>query len=304
MIKSFRDILESALAQERRRAVADWRALSIFREAEVTIPRSERRWEKAPFSIEEVGPVLRRMVTSGQLARIPGVSGVFEVRTPYASTLQPLQPLEVAFEANPFASVVYLSALVFHGLSTAFPRQLQLLIPRQRTSAIGPPGTPTDSHISLSEIHTRAPKTILGQEIVWYKTHPQRLLGLQEYSPSGYPIRVASIERALFDCLARPEESGGWNAATAAWEQGWDRIDPEALCTITDQMGIAVMRQRIGFALERFGFRSDRLDRWASRTSRGGSSRLLSGHPFSSRFDSRWNLSINAPVEEFGQSTT
>ena len=226
---------------------------------------------------------------------------MYEVRSPYAQLLQAPDEFEILFEAHPLATVALGYALVFHGLTDTHPRQIHLLIPDQGRAGLSPPGIPSDQ-VPWAFLRPRTPARVLSSTVHWQRTASSRLVGLVEIAPRGYPIRVTSLERTLLDAISRPDAIGGWEEVLRVWRRAWDRMDPPTLEVLTDQLGVRILRQRVGVLLERLGYRSVRLDRWAKESSRGGSSKLHSGRPFAPQFDPRWNLSLNAPLDSLGDS--
>ena len=81
-----------------------------------------------------------------------------------------------------------------------------------------------------------------------------------------------------------------------AWALARDRIDLDVLVHQVDRFDVAVLRQRVGYLLDRLDLSDPRIERWRTSARRGGSSKLVGAEPYASSYDERWNLSLNAPI--------
>lgn len=288
-------ILEQ-LAAERRRVLSDWRALVLLRRATLATPASARRWEQFPTAVDEVHPILRRMVGRGEVQPIHGLRHVYEVTVPYAR-LAPLSEEEILMEAHPYAALSHLSALAFHGLTDMLAKELVAIAPTADIPGMYPPGTTAQDWLGLDLIPGRRVKQVLRRPVRWIHIKPERYFGIGHYQPHGYTILVTTPERTLLDALQSPEVSGGLDNVLEAWLLARDTLDVDALVHFVERFDINLLRQRAGFLLEELGLAHAALDRWQALAGRGGSSRLLASAPYASTFSERWNLSINAPVD-------
>jgi hypothetical protein len=74
-------------------------------------------------------------------------------------------------------------------------------------------------------------------------------------------------------------------------------LDVDAVVYQVERLGVVVLRQRVGFVMERLGLSHAALGEWCARTDRGGSRKLLASAPYAPRYDESWDLSINAPTD-------
>ncbi len=110
-------------------------------------------------------------------------------------------------------------------------------------------------------------------------------------------MRVTTPERTLVDGLVDPEPSGGLENVLRAWSIARDSIDVDSVVYQAERLGVGVLRQRVGYVMEELGLSHLSLEEWRLASSRGGSSKLLAAASYSPRYDERWDLSINAPVD-------
>jgi predicted transcriptional regulator of viral defense system len=297
MKKTIGRALTELMAAEQRRVISDWRALLLLRRATRRLPAEERRWSTEPTSLEDIHAILARLTSLGEFRRVEDVPYVFEVQAPYARSGQ-VEEEEVLMEVHPLAALGYATALVFHGLTDEFPQQTHAILPSAEDSSLLPPGTETSDWEGLSHAVGRTPATVMGRPVRWHRLSvaPSEI-GVAEYWPRGYPVRVTTPERTLLDGLHHPEWCGGIDKVLRAWLQARDTLDIEALVTLVDTYDVAVLRQRAGFVMEKLELPHPRLAEWTGLARRGGSSKLVASEPFASSYDERWKLSINAPVD-------
>lgn len=290
------DAILNALSEDYRRVLSRWRAFVYLRRASSEYAANDRRWSNIPESVADMDPLFRRMRTSGLIESVEGAPGCYSVSTPFAQVL-PLREEELLFEANPYAVLTHYSALVFHGLTQNRPNLL--------TAWVGEPGwaipigtTQDDwSDIALPQVHR--PHRVLEQDVRWFNRFSDFEFGVQTRYSGPVEVRVTDRERTLIDSLNWPEYAGGIVNVIQAWEMAQGFANIETIVDYTERYGIAILRQRVGFVAELVGFSHSRFDEWAHRSQRGGSNRLVSTRPFGSDVNSRWKLSINAPVEAF-----
>lgn len=236
------------------------------------------------------------MTSRGEVTAIPHLHDLFEVTVPYARAGL-LDEREILFEANPYATLSHFSALTFHGLTDAQPRKLMATVPRTQTGELLPIGTNPQDWEGVVRPAGRRPDSILGTPVHWQQVKPERFFGFAEYRPFGYPLRVTTPERTLIDALQAPDLCGGTDNVLRAWLMAGATIDLDSLISLSERFGVAVLRQRVGFILERLELSHPRLEVWQAAAKRGGSSRLVGSEPFAATFDERWNLSLNAPID-------
>lgn len=287
-------ILEQ-LAGEGRLVLSDWRAMVYLRRATFFLPPAQRRWSKMPSNRREVWPSLHRMEKRGELDSLKGLSHFYRASVPYARN-QPLDQGEVLMEAHPYASLGYLSALSFHRLTEMMPKNLIVLASKDNKGGLLPADTNADDWEGIEKINgTRIPR-VLGTPVRWRTVQPERYFGFDLYRQYGYPVRVTTPERTLIDGLIDPEASGGLENVLQAWALSASTLDVDSVVNNVEFLGERVLRQRVGFILERLGLDHPSLKEWSGDTVRGGSSKLLGSAPYSPTYDEHWDLSINAPI--------
>lgn len=292
--------LEYELASKRRRVVSDWRTPILLHQALKRIPEYERRWSAAPETTQEARTLLQRLSSARKLISYREYPGLYRVTSAYALQT-PIEEDELIMELHPFAALSHYSALVFHQLTEDLPNQLHVSIPSGRSQSVMPVGTErADWTLVMSPIVGRQPLQIEGTEVVWHRL--DKFFGFSEYSPKGYPVRVMTIEKTLIDGLATPEWCGGLTNVLRAWVTAKDAFSLERVLLFTEEAGIGILRQRVGFVLETMGFFAPELSNWAVNAKRGGSSKLLASAPFAPTFSERWKLSINSSIAPLNES--
>lgn len=290
-----RSLLEQ-LAQQNRRVVSDWRTLILLRRATAQIPAAQRRWRDAPREVSDVHPLLRDLVSHGDLAKIPRLSQTYEVTVPYARSSY-IEPEEILFEAHPYSTISHISALVIHGLTDELPKLITATKPSKRPADLYPLDTIAEDWIGIAPPLIRRFASIQGQRIEWCGVAPERYFGFREYRPHGYALRVTDVERTLLDALQTPALSGGIENVLRAWLLGRDVIDVESLVSYVERLNVGILRQRVGYVLDQLALPNPKRDAWLAKAPRGGSSKLVATEAYSPSYDERWNLSLNAPLE-------
>lgn len=302
MKKSAAFALLERLANEQRHVLSRWRALILLRRATFAIPAHERRWEQLPQYEDDLSPLLRQMTRRGEIAPVSGIKRLFEITVPYAQQGF-VDEREILFEVHPYAVLSHLSALVFHGLTGEQPKGMTATVSTDVTGGLLPIGTGPRDWEGVSRPAASAPARIFESSVTWLKIRPERFFGFEEYQPLGVPLRYTTLERTLIDGLQQPELCGGIAHVLSAWRLARDRIDLDVLLHQIERYGVAILRQRAGYVLEQIALPHPLLDEWRATSHRGGSSRLVGAEPFSSLFDERWNLSLNAPVDVLREDT-
>ena len=267
----------------------------LLRRATAALPPGERRWERPPTSEAEIDRILRRLVQQGELKPIAGAPALFLVASPFAQQGAVTED-EILMEAHPFAALSHLSALVFHGLTDLVPNEIHATI-SERADEL-PLGTDTSDWAGLPLTRGRPIATIRDMPVRWHRLRRgSGSTGTAIFQPRGYPVRVTDPEMTLLDGLLHPEWSGGFDNVLRAWRAAADTLDLDRLFEHVDAVDVGILRQRTGWILEELEISDPRLDEWAARAVRGGSSRLVGAAPFSSQFNERWKISLNAPTE-------
>ncbi|ADO75975.1 uncharacterized protein STAUR_8220 [Stigmatella aurantiaca DW4/3-1] len=289
------------MAAEQRRVISDWRALLLLRRATQRIPADARRWESAPGRLEEIHAILKRLVQNGDLGPIKGLSRIYEAKSPFVQA-GGVQEEEILMELHPYAALSHVTALVFHGMTEEFPKEIHALLPSGHTGGMLPPGTREGDWeglwLGLSLVRGRMVDKIKETPIHWHAlSRGTALIGTAEYRPNGYPVRVTTPERTLVDGLLHPEWCGGIGPVLDAWARTRDTLDVNPLVELVEQFNVAILKQRVGFILEQLGMTHPLVDQWPAQAKRGGSSKLFGGAPFKPDFSERWKLSINVPID-------
>lgn len=293
--------LLEGLAHDRRRVLADWRALVLLRRATFSVAPAERRWSELPHDSADLYPLFRQMRQRGEIKPIIGFQHLYEVTVPYAR-LGHVEEEEVLLEANPYAALSHVTALVLHRLTDELPKTMTAIAPSIGTGDQLPLGTDPRDWGGLSLPSGRTPPRILGRPLTWSRPRPERFFGVAVYQPRGYPIRATTPERTLLDGLLAPELAGGIGNVLRAWSLARDTLDVETLVSYVDRFDVAVLRQRAGFILDELGLHHPRMEQWREGARRGGSSRLVGSAPYAPTFNDRWKLSLNAPVTVLTES--
>lgn len=291
-VQTILESLEEQLAAGRRRVVSDWRAMLLLQQALKAVPENAQRWRAAPVNISQARTLLQRLAASGNLDSYPSYPHLYRVVSPYARQ-DPIEEDEILMELHPYAALSHQSALVFHRVTDQLPKNIHASIPSGRSPGLLPVGTKrSEWYPGMSSIRGRIASAIGEVPIDWHRL--EKFFGYAEYSPRGYPVRVMTLEKTLIDGLAAPQWCGGLNNVLQAWIGARDALNPKSVIKFTEMQGVGVLRQRVGYVLERLGLSDPQLDIWAAKAARGGSSKLLASAPFASAFSERWMLSLNA----------
>ena len=271
----------------------------MLENAQKATPKDARRWSDPPTTLLEARTLLHRLAGSGNLAPYRQFPHLYKVTSPYAEQ-SPIEEDEILMELHPYAALSHLSAMAFHQITDQFPKEIHMSVPSNRAPAILPVGTSRiDWSMRPNLVRGRLPAAIEGTAINWH--HVEKFFGFAEYTPKGYPVRVMTLEKTLIDGLASPEWCGGLTNVLRAWTNGKDAIKLRTVIDFTDRQDMGVLRQRVGYVLEKLGFSDSKLDEWTTKAQRGGSSKLLASAPFEPVFSERWKISLNAsiaPLEE------
>jgi predicted transcriptional regulator of viral defense system len=288
--------LEERLAAENRRILSEWRAVVLLRRASREIAESSRRWVRTPQNPEEIRPILMRLCQSGELKSIEQFPSLYLVTAPYARS-EAADEVEILMELQPLAALSHVSALAFHQMTEELPKEIHVSVPSDGSSGLLPVGTDGNDWSNAGLVRGSMPDAIADCPIHWHRLVSKRIFGMAEYDDRGFPVRVTTPERTLLDGLVHPEWSGGFTNVLKAWAAYRDLANVETIVQYVDRFGIAVLRQRVGFLLEQLHLAHPALAQWTLLAHRGGSSKLNGGAAFASKYDERWQLSINAPLD-------
>ena len=236
---------------------------------------------------------IKRLQAAGDIQRISGFSGVYRVTVPYASVLSP--PDEAAIqEANPLAVFSHFTAAAYHNLTNEIPNEFHLTQYRNTSTRL-PLGTAPEDWVDVPEPRQRTPRDINRFPIHWHTVKPDWDFGNALGHIQGCPLYITDIERTLLDALRFPHRCGGVTEVLRIWKQATPYLNIDLLTDYVGRFGQTLLRQRVGFILERLRMSHPILDKWATKSVRGSSARLFADLEFSPEFSERWNLSLNVP---------
>jgi predicted transcriptional regulator of viral defense system len=276
------------LAASRRRVVADWRILILARRL--------AHAENAPLPDESKAVAIRKeLVRRGDLIPAEDVSGVYIADVPYANLLE-ISEEQIIQEVNPWAIFGFLTAMTYHGLTDLVSRKIYAIgIVREKHPERLPLGTmPDDWDKSFQMPVARQPKKVRKVPVQWTKLTEEPGFGVDIGYSLGVPIYITDVERTLLDALRMPDKSGGIAKVLQAWRSA-ENMNLDKLVTYTDEYDNQILRQRVGFLLEKLGRTHSRLEEWRNGLRRGGSVKLVASSPYSATYSSEWNLSLNVP---------
>jgi predicted transcriptional regulator of viral defense system len=186
-------------------------------------------------------------------------------------------------------------------MTEQLPKEIHASVPSDGAGGLLPVGTQESDWGGSALVRGHMADIIADRPVHWHRLVRGRVFGSAEYDNRGYPVRVTTPERTLLDGLVHPEWCGGFTNVLKAWAAYRDLANVETIVQYVNQFGIAVLRQRVGFLLERLHLAHPALAQWTLLARRGGSSKLNGGAAFASKYDERWQLSINAPLEPLSE---
>jgi len=298
--KSLLQALVESLVADHRRIAADWRILLLQRRATREIPEDQRRWKKA---WETPWDARCWLVSNGDwemLKPLDECDSLFVLGK--AVTLQdptPPSAIDVLIEANPAATLSHITALHFHGLTEDMPGPIHLSVPNAK-GPVAPRGLSEEDLTELGPngITCRRLKSVFNTEVIWHRLQINRMVGVKDYFRAGSHIRAMTPERALLEGLLSPESCGGLSGVFKSWAGAMDTIDLAHVIECVEAIDSAVLRQRVGYLLERCGIHNPAFELWAAGAKPGGSAKMDPNAPFGSitQVDPRWKLSINTDL--------
>lgn len=279
-------LLLESLAQDRRTVAADWRVHVVYM----------RVAHSGAFVLPDTAKanqLIRKLEAAGDIRRVKDVSGVYRVTVPYASVLASSDEAVIQ-EANPTAVFSHFTAAAYHDLTYEIPNQFHLTHYRSVSNRL-PLGTMPEDWVDVPEPRQRTPDSIDGVQIHWHKAKPEWDFGHIVGYSRGCPIYVTDPERTLLDALRFPDRCGGVTEVLRIWRRARPSLRLDVLIDYVERFGQTLLRQRVGFLLERLELTHPILQDWASKSVRGSSAKLFAKLDFSPIFSERWSLSINVP---------
>ena len=276
------------LAATRRRVTSDWRIHIIARRI--------ARAENAPLPDEEKAQAIRKeLVRRGTVRSIEDVSGVYVVNVAYANLLE-VSEEQIIQEANPWAVFGFLTAMAYHGITDLVPKEVYPIASKGAENADRLPlgTTPEDWSEGSSLLTAKRPLKVRGVRVTWTQLSSEPGFGVIVGYSFGIPIYVTDLERTLLDAIRMPEKSGGIEKVLIAWRSA-ENVDVDKLVSYADHYGSNVLRQRVGFLLEKLRKTHPLLAKWRHGLQRGGSMKLVASSPYAAKFSAEWNLSLNVP---------
>jgi predicted transcriptional regulator of viral defense system len=238
--------------------------------------------------------VIRRLVDRGDLERVRELKHVYVVTSPFAAAI-PLSDEQIIQEASPLCFFSHLTALAYHGLTDVIPNRIYASTATTPSHRL-PLGTSPDDWFDLTIPVGQLPAAIGGLSVVW--SRPEHDQGVEVAFSQGSSIYVTNVERTLLECLKEPSKSHGIATVLAAWRRASESWDLDRLLLYADQG--PVVRQRVGYLVERRGQSHPALLQWKENLRRGGSMRLVASEPYSPVYSESWNLSLNVPESVLG----
>ena len=244
---------------------------------------------------KKASDIRHELFKRGDITTVEGVAGVYIVSVAYANLLE-VSEEQIVQEANPWAVFGFLTAMTHHGLTDLVAKEVYAVTSRgAEHSGRVPLGTmPDDWSDEIPPPPAKRPERVRDVAVNWTQLTEEPGFGVMVGYSFGVPIYVTDVERTLLDALRMPDKSGGIAKVLRAWRSA-EGIDVGKLVSYADVYGNKVLRQRVGFLLEKLGKTHPRLAEWRDGLQRGGSVKLLASSPYAETYSAEWNLSLNVP---------
>lgn len=285
--KTFASKVLNEFAAARRRVISDWRIHIVARRLASS--------ENAPLPDEAKAVAIRQeLVRRGDLVSVDGISGVYVVDVPYANLLE-VSEEQIIQEANPWAVFGFLTAMAYHHVTDLAPKEVYAIGSKGGESSERLPlGTmPDDWTEGTKLLVVKRPDRVRGLPVHWTQLTEEPGFGVIVGYSFGVPIYLTNVERTLLDALRWPDKAGGIAKVLHAWRSA--EVDIEKLVKYTDAYENKILRQPVGYLLEKLGRTHPRLEEWRHGLQRGGSVKLVASSPYAETFSAEWNLSLNVP---------
>ena len=210
--------------------------------------------------------LLRRLEAAGLVARVE--RGKYLLLGLEAERVLS-NPLFIASHLATPCYVSFWSALHYHGLTEQAPRETFVAVTRRKAGV-----------------------QFRGLRFRFIQVAPHQFFGYQRELLGELPVVVADRSKALVDSLNWPRYAGGVGEVARALNNGRDEFDIPTLVEYANRMDSLSLNSRLGFLLERQGIESAGLSRAQGPIS------LDPGRPRNGRYDPRWRVYVNLPVEE------
>jgi predicted transcriptional regulator of viral defense system len=283
--KTFASKVLWQFSEARRRVISDWRILVVARRL--------AHADNAPLPNEKKAVDIRKeLMKRGDIIEAPGVSGVYVVNVAYANLLE-VSEEQIIQEANPWAVFGFLTAMTYHGLTDLVAGTIYAITHKQSGGV--PLGTTPEDWSEKSDLLVgRRPDKVGDVAVNWTQLTVDPGFGVMVGYSFGVPIYLTDVERTLLDALRMPDKSGGIAKVLQAWRSA-ENMEVGKLVAYADAYDNKVLRQRVGYILDKLGKAHLRLDEWRKGLQRGGSVKLVASSPYAETFSPDWNLSLNVP---------
>lgn len=135
---------------------------------------------------------------------------------------------------------------------------------------------------------------------------PERFFGFKETEvEQGFSVNVADLERALIDCVDRPELCGGLEEVVRGFARSHQDLDADRLVRYLVRLDQPFLVKRLGFLLEVLGHGDGELLSDLEKLARGTKRYVLldkSGRDEGER-SRRWGLTVNVDLPRLLNST-
>ncbi len=165
------------------------------------------------------------------------------------------------------------SALNYHGLTEQIPRT---------------------TFIATSK--PRMPLEIMGNEYYFVRLVKRKFFGFTEVPIEGVKINISTPEKTIADCLDHPEHCGGIEEIAISIYFNHEELDLRKVYKISLGMGNNTILKRLGFILKSTGLIKRYSDLFKNFQPSKGYPLLDSLSPRKGKYDSKWNLLINADL--------
>lgn len=210
--------------------------------------------------------------------------GVYLVKSPLFA--EEIHPFAIAAALVNLCAISHWSALAHHGFTTQLPRMVQASTPvkvvtpeMRRGSAYCPRGRPVweAGGVEVEFIYV-SPERFWGHQPVWINRWQQ--------------VAITDPERTALDLIARPNLFGGMRAALELLESALPHLQVERLVEYALRYGEGAVIKRLGWALERMGEPSERLEPLRAAAVKTWY-RLDPQQPPDRRYNDRWRIIEN-----------
>ena len=213
--------------------------------------------------------IRQELVRRGDLVSLDGVSGVYVVNVPYANLLE-VSEEQIIQEANPWAVFGFLTAMAYHNLTDLAPKEVYAIWSKGgEGSGRLPLGSMPDDWTERTRLLVvKRPEMVRDVPVHWTQLTEEPGFGVIVGYSFGVPIYLTDVERTILDafaCRIRRAESARCSRRGSRAE-----FDTGKLVKYTDAYENKILRQRVGYLLEKLGRTHPRLEEWRHGLQRGG----------------------------------